>query len=274
MSNKKLLPLATDNRQNDFWAQLAVNQIYDEFGDIVRVGPRTLLKFGRTDNADSGVATTVATYQDAVVNETFSTTNDIDSISSGDGGDTEEITVVGHTIASGVFTEVTQTVTLTGQTRAALGTPLARVNRAYTTSATALTGPIYIYVNGAITAGKPDTDADTKLIIAAARQQSQKAQTVIADTEYFLLTQLHAAIIRTQSVNMDIELQVRRVGESFRPVFEDTLRTTADPRFKEDFKPYIVIPKNSDVRVVATSNAANGIVFASLNGIYAEIQTT
>lgn len=142
----------------------ALNEIYDQYGVWASVDRKrkSLGKFGRTLNADSNVETTVAqlgTVGSPESNETFVTTNAIDGVVSAgaSGTDNQVLTIEGHTIdGSGNLTFVVQNVTLTGQTKATLATPLARATRAYVKDgtfgapATTPEGPCYIYASSGV----------------------------------------------------------------------------------------------------------------------------
>jgi len=137
-------------------------------------------KFGHAENIDTA-DNDVIVWDGPTVSDNYkltpaqlfsSTTADIDSISSDNAGDTVDITIQG---LDGTYALVTQTATLNGQTRVALDTPLMRVFRAYNDSGTALAGDVYIYVNGAVTGGIPDTDADVKAIVQAGQEQTLMA---------------------------------------------------------------------------------------------------
>ena len=80
------------------WIEQAIDEIYSTYGDVVSVSEKrkSLNKFGRTSNADAGVKTTVATFQDAIVNETFATTNSIDYAVSTSTSDTADTVVTGR----------------------------------------------------------------------------------------------------------------------------------------------------------------------------------
>ena len=116
---------------------------------------------------DAAISTTLATVGEDNGNlYTYSTTADIDSISSDNAGDTHDITISGLDAS---YAEVTQTVTLTGQTPATLGTSLMRINSVYNdvlTTLTATLGSIYVFVSGGtVTAGVPQTVADIRATI-------------------------------------------------------------------------------------------------------------
>jgi len=253
----------------DFCVAHALAQIKNDYGVTAVVKPKSLLKFGRTGNADDGVKTTVATFQDAVVNETFATTNAIDRIISDNAGDGETVGIEGHTIADGVFTFVTQTATLNGQTAVTLTTPLARATRIYNTDSTELAGNVYVFENVTTSSGVPDTAANTHLMIAAGEQQSEKASTTISDKDYWIITQVFGSVNRGNTANIDMALEVRLAGGVFRPRVRWTVRSTGQNAITIDICPAVIVPSNSDVRIVATSDTANTTVDGWINGYLA-----
>lgn len=253
----------------DFGVSHALSQILNDYGVTAVVKPKTLLKFGRTTNADDGVRTTVAAFQGAVVNETYATGNTIDRIISDSTSDGETVTVEGHTISGGEFTFVTQNVTLNGQTAVTLTTPLARANRAYNTDSTELVGNVYVYENVATTSGVPNTAANTKLLIQAGDQQSQKAATTISKDDYWVITQVFSSAERSNSANVDMRLEVRESGGVFRPRFIWATRSTGQNAITINLNPPIIVRSNSDIRMVATSDAANTAVDGWMNGYLA-----
>ena len=253
----------------DFGVAHALAQILNDYSITARVKPKTLLKFGRTTNADAGIETTVAAFQGSVVNETYATGNTIDRIISDSASDGETITVEGHTISGGEFTFVTQNVTLNGQTAVTLTTPLARANRAFNTASTELVGNVYVYENVATTAGVPNTAANTKLLIQAGDQQSQKAATTISKDDYWIITQVFSSAERSNSANVDMRLEVRESGGVFRPRFIWATRSTGQNAITINLNPPIIVPSNADIRMVATSDAANTAVDGWMNGYLA-----
>ena len=135
-------------------------------------------KFGATVNF--GVAAGFATVWDGAndgginaMQYTYSITDDIDGISSSSVNDTEEITVQGLDIN---YALVTQTITLTGQTKAPLGTNLIRVFRMFNANGTPLVGDVYCSTSAATLSGGIPTVATT----VRALIQIQHGQTLMA----------------------------------------------------------------------------------------------
>jgi len=85
--------------------------------------------------------------------QTYSTAADIDSISSSSISDTHDIIIEGLDI--NYQPVAAQTVTLNGQNRVAIPIPLFRVQRIYNATATPTVGEIWVYVDTALTTGKP-----------------------------------------------------------------------------------------------------------------------
>ena len=266
------------------YAELVIKNTY---GDTVSAASKAkeLNKFGRTANADSGVRTTVAPFQAAIVNETFVSTNLVDSVVSTDAGDTQTIKIEGHTIdASGNLTFKVQSATLTGQTEVTLGTPLARVTRAYVANSgtfnspqAALAGTVSVYDNtdGVSGGGVPTTAAATKLVIEAAKTQSEKCSTTVSSTDYWILTGYEYSITGSgPNTEANFQKEIRDVanGGVWRPLGpEIALESGALPSASGLYRPYFIVPKNHDFRVVVTTSTANSEVTAEIQGVLAEI---
>lgn len=278
----------TYHEYEDPWTEFAVAQILDTYGDVVDLKPKALRKFGRTENADDDVKTTVGTFGSVStpnVNETYSTTNDIDKIVSSSGSDTEVLHVEGHTInvSTGDLTFAVQEVTLTGQTPVTLGTPLARLSRmkvkkgTFASPASNLVGNIYGYASDGVTvtSGVPQTNTAVKARIVAGGNTTAKAATSISSVDYWIISQIQASCGKNNSstVNVDCDVEVRQLGGVFLPEgLEFSTRAGGSQSIVIDFRPYLVIPPNSDVRLVATSNTANATVSGYISGALALIR--
>jgi hypothetical protein len=271
------------------WAlAYAERVIQGTYGNTVSVWEKkkALNKFGRTVNADAGVRTTVAAFQGAVVNETYVSTNIIDSIVSSSTSDTTQIiTIEGHTIdGSGNLTFSVQNATLTGQTEVTLGTPVARVSRMYVKNSTtfdspyaALVGIVSAYDNtGGMSSGVPTVPAATKCIISAGKTQSEKCATSISSTDYWIVTSIHCGVENAQgpSAAVDFILESRDIanGGVWLPSgVQLSLDTASAPTGSINFNPYRIVPKNHDVRIIAISDAANTFCTAEIEGYLAVI---
>lgn len=253
-------------------------EIESEFGDIVRIKPKTLLKLGRNDNNASGTPFTVSQFQSATqYREVYATGNTIDFVVSSSASDTETVTIEGHTLSGTDKTFVTQDVVLNGQTPVALTTPLNRATRIFAITETNLVGTVAVYDStaaGGVTAGVPNTASATKVLIEAGRQQSQKGATSLSSVDYLIINQLFFSINAGNTGTVDFEIERRQFNNVFRPLTPTyTLRSGSNSSVQYDFNPPLVVPKNSDVRVNAVGSANNIAVTTGFNAYLALVQS-
>jgi len=255
---------------NDYWMQHAINNILADYGDTVSVYSKNkdLLKFGRNSLVGTSQAT-IMTLPAGVLNETYVASNLINTVSSSSASDTYVLTVEGHTVSGGVFTFVTQDVTLKGQTQVALTPPLARGSRSYNGGAVDSVGNIYVYETDTDTAGVPDTAAKVHLIQVAGLNNSEKASTTISNTDYLILTSFYADCLEKTAAFVDIHLEVREVGKVFRD--KVTISANTGARGEHIFMPYLVIPKNADIRLSAIADGASTVVAGGFQGVLAKV---
>ena len=252
-----------------------INRIYGVRVDV-EARAQSLHKFGH--NTDVGQDETGYTVWETGADDPHETfvadlVNSIDSISSGEAGDGQVMVVQGHTSTTNsagetVKTFVSQEVTLNGTTRVPLGTPLNRVQRAYNDGTTTLAGRVYIYENGDLTAGKPQTTTDIHLTVDPVSNQSEKAALSLASTEYLIMTHMHFGVLERTSATVEVSLQVRLQGKIFR-----TRETFAAGQGGADYDilPYMVFPPNCDIRLTSISSANTTEVAGSISGYYADI---
>jgi len=170
-------------------------------------------KFGENADIDTGTVPEDIWSQGGVY--TFSTTADIDRLSSSSASDTQSITIQGLDTN---WAEVTQTITLTGQTPVALTTSLIRVFRMFNSNSTDLVGTVYCFVNGAVTGGVPNTVADIRATIAIGSGQTEMCIYTIpaGKTGYFLGG--YVTLSRTGNNNAVFTSKIRTFGGVFRTV--------------------------------------------------------
>lgn len=249
----------------DFWTDYAMQEIQQTYGVRVRPKWKTLLKFGRHPSLGSSFETIWMNGADEA-NETYLTTNTIDSVSSSSTNDTGDIVIEGHTVdASGNFTFVTRAVTLTGQTRAPV-TGMARANRLYNADGTAFDGDIYVYENTSLTSGAPTDKTKVHLKAPTADNQSLKAATTISQIDYWAISLVHGSVNKQTSANVDFRFQVREKGGVFRSRIPGTAGANGSS-FNVQLKPYFIVPSNADFRIIAAASTTNVAVDAFANGI-------
>lgn len=246
----------------------AEREIEATFGEKVSVDrkAKSLIKFGKSAQLSTGSLQTVWTVGG---NETYVTDNTIDSISSSNVNDTQEIYLECHTVDDdGNFTFLTQTVTLNGQTRVALPTPVARVSLAYNNNGTELQGRITVYENTPLVGGVPSDTSKIHIDIPLGLQESFKAATTFSDGDYYILTGGFGSVSLKQSGSADFYLEIREKGKVFRQVAAVSA-ASASPWYI-NLDPAVIIPKNADVRVRVETSANNVVVFTVFQGYLAK----
>ncbi len=244
----------------DPWIEHAVQVIADTYGDKVSIEAKKkdLVKFGRVSmNGNTNFHTVEIQPHTSIENETFLSANSIDYIVSSNAADiaandSSDCKIEGHTVSGGDFTFVVQDAVLNGQTPVALTTPLARVTRVYNNDSADWAGKISVYESGVttITSGAPSAGyVGVHLTVRAGNNGSEKCSTTISSVDYWIITGVYADVLSKSSEDVEFEFQVRLQGKVFREWFEfsasdgkGTFRSAA---------PYIIVPKNSDVRIRA-----------------------
>ena len=261
--------------------------VLSTYGDTVSVATKAknLNKFGANTNVDTGQRCTVAQWQGATqYNETFVFTNAIDSVVSSSAADTQAITIEGHVITGGNLSFVTQNVTLTGQTPVVLPTPLARCSRWIIRDSGVLGAPqgalagalaVYDSSSTAVAAGVPATPTAVSMYSPAGNTRSKKASTTISGTDYWFLSRLDVSITGgSPSTTVDFVVERRNAmtgGQWVQLGSEISLDKGTQTVFEVEYSPFLIVPKNNDVRITALSTANNVSVTADLHGYLAAV---
>lgn len=252
----------------------AEREIYQTFGDVVSVDAKakSLIKFGKSAPLNALTRETVWTVGGM---ETYVQDNLIDSISSSSVNDTEEMLLECHTVsgtgADQKFTFLVQTVSLNGQNRVVLPTPVARVSRVFNNNGTELEGSVWVYQNNTtLTGGIPDDLTKVHSVIEEGFQQSFKAATTFSDEDYYILTGGFGSVSNKQAANVDFYLEYKQAGKVFREGAAVSASSTGGS-WSIDLDPAIIIPKNSDVRITCEASANGAVVFGSFKGYLAKV---
>lgn len=254
---------------DDPWIALAIEEIERTYGDTCYVGRKSLRKYGSDSDLDT--ADGLLEINGLGNNETYLTDNLITHFSSASGSDTGSLYLEGMVLNSdGNLVFTTQTVTLAGQTKTALTTPLARATRGRYLGATPSVGNIWVYEDAAVTAGVPDDINDAHLTLPAGKNTSLKASTSVAYTNYLILTYWRTNVGKTTSTSIDLELRSRVLNNAFISI-DDSAATNSQPHNQTN-PPYRIIPPNSDLVVVASTAANNTVVVSSFGGVFCDIQ--
>lgn len=257
--------IITDNYIESQAAHQATREIHARFGDTIAIKPKSLLKFGQ--NNDVGMtAATIMTLPSGIYNETYVSSNLINSISSSSASDNEPIYYEGHTISGNNLTFVAGTVTLNGQTKTALPTAVGRISRAYNANGANLIGNVYFYEGtSAVVAGVPSDGTKVHMIIPAGLNQTRKSSTSFSQFDYGIITSIEAALNQKTPANADVALEYREIGSVFKTLTIISLGSQGSSSTFRQLEPYIVIPKNCDVRMVAVANTSSVSISASFN---------
>ena len=210
---------------NNPFAQ-ATNEVLSTYGHNVSVvdKAKSLHKFGQ--RADVGTTKVTVFDITGVNDESFLSSNLIDTISSGNAGNTQLIVIEGHTVdGDGNFTFVVQNATLNGQTKVPLVTPLARVSRLANIDSTnfVASSRVYCYQDTAIVAGVPTDTSKIHIETTATNNQSTKASTTLSSKDYLLLSFFNVSVRRNSGTpEVEFSLEVREKGGVFRTRFVTT----------------------------------------------------
>ena len=258
----------------------AIRRIQKDYGDTVSVDSKAkiLLKFGRNPNvqdATTGYTIWYTGQDDAHETYVAANTNSIDTLScanASDTGSTKELTIEGHTESGGNKTFVVQTATPDGQNKVTLSTALNRVDKVYNSGTADLVGEVYVYEDTSLTSGKPTDTTKIHLTIPAGTNESRKAAASVSSEDYWIITSFRGSLLERATSFADVSLQIRENGKVFREV-EDVASSSSDTGIFE-FKPYIIVPKNADVRLIGISDSNTGRdVSGTIQGYIAKIVT-
>ena len=185
-------------------------------GDVV--GTSFIHKFGNApdyDTTDNEVTVWDGANDadQAVMSYTYSTTADIDRISSSNNGDTQDIEIQG---LDSNYDLVVQTITLTGQTPVALTTNLIRVFRLKNVGSTDIAGFVYCFVNVATTGGVPNTSANIRAVITNGNNQTEMALfTIPANHVGYMRSFFASTAGASKSSNYIMRIFARPFGQVF-----------------------------------------------------------
>lgn len=145
---------------------------------------------------------------------TYSATADIGTISSSNAGDLQPITILG---LDANWNEISQTVTLNGQSDVSLPTPLIRAYRMRNIGTTDFAGAIYLRTNGSAQSGGVPTVANTvRAIINDGNNQTLMAiYTVPAGKTGYLRTWYASLAGANIATSYKIRLRARNFGSVF-----------------------------------------------------------
>ncbi len=187
-------------------------------GDVT--GTTFIHKFGNAPDFDQtdGAVTVWDGADDTNINQMqypYSSSADIDSISSSEDGDTQDIEIQGLDTN---YNLVSQTITLTGQTRKALDTNLIRVFRMENMGSTDFAGYVYCYVDTELSGdGVPDDATKVRAVVQNGNNQTLMAVYTIPAGKTGYMRDWYASISgANRTSNYIIRVRARSLGGVFK----------------------------------------------------------
>jgi hypothetical protein len=173
-------------------------------------GHTTQYIVGNNPDLDSGVGYIDVWDYDKVY--TYSTTADIDTISSSNTEDTQSVLIEG---LCGLYKECSQVVTLNGRNKVTIPIPQIRLRRVRNLGSTNFTGNIYVYPNTDITSGVPDDTSKIRGYIYDGNNITLMSHyTVPAGKTAFILS-FHAGAYKQAAGSIDGRFWLRAPGGVF-----------------------------------------------------------
>lgn len=225
-------------------------------GDVVNTS--FIHKFGDAPDFDitDGFVTVWDGANDAGINQmqyVYSTSAIIDSLSSSNDGDTQDIEVLG---LDSSYATITQTITLTGQTRKALDTNLIRVFRARNVSNTDLAGDVYCYENTALTLGVPNDTTKVRAVIIVGNNQTLMAVYTIPAGKIGYMRDWYAS---TSGAKQDsshiIKLSARPFGQVFQLKHKSSIAAIGTSYIHHKYKEPEIFTEKSDIEMMTNTDA-------------------
>ncbi len=192
---------------------------------------------------------------------TYSSTADIDSLVSSNDSDTEDIEIQGLDVN---FAMVTQTVTLTGRTRAALSTSLIRVFRMINRGNSSLAGTVSCYVDSAISNGVVTDKTKVRAIINNGNNQTlMSLYTVPAGKTGYIVNFFLTVAGAKKTAEYQVDFLSRPTGEVFQLKKRHAIQDGGSTSFQHDFVIPEVFAAKTDI-VMRTKTFTAGVTGAAI----------
>ena len=182
----------------------------------------------------------------------YSTTDDIDSVSSSDNGDTQDIEVQGLDID---YELTVQTVTLTGQARVALPTPLIRVFRIKNVNSIDFAGHVACYVNTSLTGGIPTDNTKLRAVVHQDNNQSEMAVFTIPAGKTGYMRDWYASTAGAKrDSSHTIKLVARKLGGVFQLKHTSNIDVNGTSYIKHEYTEPEVFIEKTDIEIRMNTN--------------------
>lgn len=190
---------------------------------------------------------------------TFSTTADINQLSSSDNGDTQQIEVQGLDANTNLLV---QTVALTGQTPVTLSTNLYRVFRMKNLGSTDVAGSVYLSTNNAALASGVPALSDTRAIINNGKNQTLMCIYTIPVGKTGYLEDWYISVLRSGGgatpVSATFSLRAREAGGVFQVKNAIDGLSSGSSGWHYDFKYGLMFPEGTDI-IVRCEEVSNDV---------------
>jgi hypothetical protein len=223
----------------------------------VKSGYSSINKFGENNDVDSGAAEDIWNQGGLM---TYSTIADIDTISSSQAADSQQIEIQG---LDSNYNLSTQIATLDGQNKVTISPSLIRVFRMKNLSSTDLTGIVYCYVDSAITNGVPNDTTKIRAIINATDNQTLMSHYTIPAGKTGFMSNFVTTIGRTITSVAHMHLNIREFGKSFAVKASFDLDSSSTSIYLRKYEPYLKIDAKSDIKFTCASVTANNTVITA-----------
>lgn len=225
-------------------------------------------KFGKAPDFDpgDGFVTIWDGADDSGINQmsyVYSTSAAIDTISSSNAGDAVDVEIQG---LADDWTFVSQTVTLNGQSKVTLPTPLRRAFRMKNAGASDIAGNVYCYEDTAITGGVPNDSTKVRAIIENGNNQTLMAVYTVPEGKTGYIRSFFAAGANTGFLTTgasEIKLFARDFGGVFRLRHDTAI--SASPYQHTYVEPEGPFPEKTDIEMRANTTIGASAISAGFD---------
>lgn len=231
-------------------------------------GTSFIHKFGSADNfspVDLEVAVWDGADSTSISRMTYiySVTDDIDTVSSESALDTQLIEIQGLDIN---YNLVTQNVTLNGQSKVLLITPLLRVFRIKNIGSINLAGNVYCYVDGLITLGIPDDLLTIRAMVHFENNQTEMAIfTIPAGFTGYMRDWYATTSGAKRDSQHTIKIKARKFGQVFQLKHKANISVSGTSYIQHRYEEPEVFSEKTDVEVSADTDQVDAGVSAGFD---------
>jgi hypothetical protein len=225
-------------------------------GDVI--GSSIIHKFGDAPDFDTsdGFVNIWDGANDSTLNAmqyTYSTTNDINRISSSDNGDVQDVEVQGLDVN---YNLVVQTITLTGQTPVVLPTLLLRVFRMKNVGSVDIAGQVYCYTTGAtVASGVPSPANTVRAMINNGNNQTLMAlYTIPAGYSGYMRDWYTSTSGAKRSSSHIVKVFIRPFGQVFQIKHKSSINDSGVSYIQHKYTDPEPVPEKADIQMLVDTD--------------------